>query len=69
MQNPTIDELQKMYDAVHARHTEPDMVVTTTALARKHMLPEEVAIIDAFLAANPGKNWHLDRKTLIVTEC
>jgi hypothetical protein len=63
-----IEELQALYDEVSAGSYEPNLVVTTTELARKYMVPEEVAAIDAFLVEHPGKNWHLDRDALIVTE-
>lgn len=68
MSEPNIEELERLYNEASAGSVEPDMVVTTTELARKHMSDPELAAIDAFLAAHPGNNWWLDRETLVVTE-
>lgn len=62
----SIEELQKAYDAASLGSYEPNCVVTATELARKYMSPEEVALVDGFLAANPGKGWYLDRKAMTI---
>jgi len=65
----TIEQLNRMYQECAAGSEPPNMVYGSASFAKKYLLSKrEVAAIEAFEQTHPGKNWHLDRKTLVVTE-
>ncbi len=64
----SIEEIERFYRECSQGNTEPDLVIGPWETMQKFMRPEEVAAVEKFREEHPGKNWSMDRETLIVTE-